>query len=291
MDGSNRMSDNKKYYYMRLKDNFFDDETMVILESMPDGYLYSNILLKLYLKSIKSDGKLMFNDYIPYNAQMIATITRHSVGVVEKALNIFQEMGLIEVLDNGTIYMLNIQSYIGQSSTEADRIRKYRNKISTEKAKGVQMYEKCTPEIEKEKELEIDTEIEKDIYKDDFLTKVTDIVDYLNAKADTKFKSSSKKTKSLIHARFEDGFTVDDFYTVIDKKCEEWKGTEWEKYIRPETLFGTKFEGYLNQKNNKNEDLFSQVLKGETVIYDENGNDINSENAESSLSKLFSNYF
>lgn len=285
------MSDNKKYYYMRLKDNFFEDETMVILESMPDGYLYSNILLKLYLKSVKSDGKLMFNDYIPYNPQMIATITRHSVGVVEKALKIFKDMGLIEILDDGTIYMLNIQSYIGKSSTEADRIRNYRNKISTEKAKGVQMYEKCTPEIEKEKELEIDTEIEKDIYKDDFLTKVTDIVDYLNAKADTKFKSSSKKTKSLIHARFEDGFNVDDFYTVIDKKCEEWKGTEWEKYIRPETLFGTKFEGYLNQKNNKNEDLFSQVLKGETVIYDENGDNINSENAESSLSQLFPKYF
>ena len=285
------MSDNKKYYYMRLKDNFFDDETMVILESMPDGYLYSNILLKLYLKSVKSDGKLMFNDYIPYNPQMIATITRHSVGVVEKALKIFKDMGLIEILDDGTIYMLNIQSYIGKSSTEADRIRNYRNKISTEKAKGVQMYEKCTPEIEIEKEKELDIEIESDIYKGDFLTKVTDIVDYLNAKADTKFKSSSKKTKYLIHARFEDGFTVDDFYTVIDKKCEEWKGTEWEKYIRPETLFGTKFEGYLNQKNNKNEDLFSQVLKGETVIYDENGNDINSENAESSLSSLFPKYF
>lgn len=285
------MSDNKKYYYMRLKDNFFEDETMVILESMPDGYLYSNILLKLYLKSVKSDGKLMFNDYIPYNPQMIATITRHSVGVVEKALKIFKDMGLIEILDDGTIYMLNIQSYIGKSSTEADRIRNYRNKISTEKAKGVQMYEKCTPEIEIEKEKELDIEIEKDIYKGDFLTKVTDIVDYLNAKADTKFKSSSKKTKSLIHARFEDGFNVDDFYTVIDKKCEEWKGTEFEKFLRPETLFGTKFEGYLNQKNNKNEDLFSQVLKGETVIYDENGDNINSENAESSLSNLFPKYF
>lgn len=289
------MSDNKKYYYMRLKDNFFEDETMVILESMPDGYLYSNILLKLYLKSVKSDGKLMFNDYIPYNPQMIATITRHSVGVVEKALKIFKDMGLIEILDDGTIYMLNIQSYIGKSSTEADRKRNYRNKIDCEKAKLGQMSQpmsqKRPPEIEIEKEKELDIEIEKDIYKDDFLTKVTDIVDYLNAKADTKFKSSSKKTKSLIHARLEDGFNVDDFYTVIDKKCEEWKGTEWEKYIRPETLFGTKFEGYLNQKNNKNEDLFSQVLKGETVIYDENGDNINSENAESSLSQLFPKYF
>lgn len=285
------MSDNKKYYYMRLKDNFFEDETMVILESMPDGYLYSNILLKLYLKSVKSEGKLMFNDYIPYNPQMIATITRHSVGVVEKALKIFKDMGLIEILDDGTIYMLNIQSYIGKSSTEADRIRNYRNKISTEKAKGVQMYEKCTPEIEKEKELEIDTEIEKDIYKDDFLTKVTDIVDYLNSKADTKFKSSSKKTKSLIHARFEDGFTVDDFYTVIDKKCDEWLYTDMAKYLRPETLFGTKFEGYLNQKNNQSKkegSLFERIAKGEvTINYESTGDSDNTDDVTSELSLPF----
>ena len=62
------MSDNKKYYYLRLKDNFFDSDELKILESMKDGYLYSNILLKLYLRSLKNDGKLVVNDRIPYNA-------------------------------------------------------------------------------------------------------------------------------------------------------------------------------------------------------------------------------
>lgn len=153
------MADNKKYYYIRLKDNFFDSNEIVLLESMQDGYLYSNILLKLYLRSLKDNGKLMFNDRIPYNPQMIATITRHQVGTVEKALQIFKDMGLIEILDNGAIYMLDIQQFIGQSSTEADRIRNYRNKINTEKLlennDDVQMYDKCTPEIELEKELEL----------------------------------------------------------------------------------------------------------------------------------------
>ena len=157
------MADNKKYYYMRLKENFFDSNELTVLESMQDGYLYSNILLKLYLRSLKDNGKLMFNDRIPYNAQMIATITRHQVGTVEKALRIFQEMGLIEILDNGAIYMLDIQQFIGKSSTEADRIRTYRMEIESQKAIGVQMYEKCTPkiEIEKDIELEIDKEKEK----------------------------------------------------------------------------------------------------------------------------------
>lgn len=124
---------NKKYFYMRLKENFFDSDEMRILESLPDGYLYSNILLKMYLRSLKGDGRLMFNDLIPYNVQMLATLIGHKVGVVEKSLEIFQQLGIIEILDNGIIYMLNIQNFIGKSSTEADRKREYDRKISTEK--------------------------------------------------------------------------------------------------------------------------------------------------------------
>lgn len=74
------------------------------------------------------------------------------------------------------------------------------------------------------------------------------IVDYLNQKAGTKYKSSSKKTQTCIHARLAEGFTEDDFKVVIDKKCAEWLGTDFEQYLRPETLFGTKFESYLNAK-------------------------------------------
>lgn len=131
------MSDNKKYYYLKLKENFFDTDEMILLESMPDGYLYSNILLKLYLRSLKNDGKLMFNDRIPFNPTMLAKITRHSVGVVEKALNIFKDLELIEVLDTGAIYMLDIQNFVGKSSTEADRKRSYRSKIEEEKNKSL----------------------------------------------------------------------------------------------------------------------------------------------------------
>ena len=102
------MADNKKYYYLRLVDNFYDRDEMIMLESMPDGYMYSNILLKLYLRSLKNEGKLLFNDRIPYNSTMLANITRFPVGVIEKALKIFLELGLIEILDNGAIYMLSL---------------------------------------------------------------------------------------------------------------------------------------------------------------------------------------
>ena len=165
------MADNKKYYYLKLKDNFFDSDDMIILESMPDGYIYSNILLKLYLRSLKYQGRLMFNDKIPFNSTMLAQVTRHSVGDVEKSIRIFNDLGLIEVLDNGAIYLADIQNFIGESSTEADRKRGYRQRIELEKQAlltGGQMSDKCPdknpPEIEIE--LEKDIEIEKEIKKE-----------------------------------------------------------------------------------------------------------------------------
>lgn len=161
------MADNQKYYYMRLKENFFEEDAIKIIESMPDGYLYSNILLKLYLKSLKFNGKLMFNERIPYNPAVLATITHHQVGTVEKAIELFKELDLIEVLDNGAIFMLDIQNFIGKSNTEADRKREYRARIKSEKQKlleGGQMSGQCPPEIEKErkKEKERDLKVEEE---------------------------------------------------------------------------------------------------------------------------------
>lgn len=165
------MADNKKYYYMRLKENFFDSDEMIILENMDngDGIIYSNILLKLYLRSLKYEGRLMFNERIPFNARMLSTIVRHPVGVVEKALKAFVDLGLVEVMDNGAIYMLDIQNFIGKTSTEADRKKIYRAQIAKEKGLLIedgqmsgQMSDERTPEIELEleRELKIDKEVE-----------------------------------------------------------------------------------------------------------------------------------
>lgn len=229
------MADNKKYYYLKLKDNFFDSDATIVLESMPDGYLYSNILLKLYLRSLKNDGKLMFNDRIPYNPTILAQVTRHNVGVVEKALNIFRELDLIEIMDNGAIYMLDIQNFIGESSTEADRIRKYRNKIKAEKEgfelpdvtnvrtnvtnKSVQMYDKSTPEIEIDKELDIEIETQEEQEEVDkiILTKelkekiITEWNKLPVADIRTLSQARSKKIKILLQTYGEE-----DLFKAID---------------------------------------------------------------------------
>jgi phage replication O-like protein O len=80
-----------------------------------------------------------------------------------------------------------------------------------------------------------------------------EIIDYLNAKTGKAYRWQGKATQGHINGRFADGYTLDDFKKVIDNKTTEWKGGKWEQYLRPETLFGSKFEGYLNQGKGKEE--------------------------------------
>ena len=254
------MSDNKKYYYLRLKENFFDSEEMKIIEGMPDGYLYSNILLKLYLRSLKTDGRLMLGGKIPYSPEMISSVTGHPVGIVKQAISIFKELGLIEILDNGAIYITDIQNFIGKGSTEADRIREYRKKIADEGKTLIDSPQviDCTNVQQKyTRDRDRDRDINTLSGKPDGGQKkaANEIISCLNEKTKKHYKANTPKTVRLIRARLKEGFTVEDFKVVIEKKCDDWLGNEkMERYLRPETLFGTKFEGYLNEVSNDGND-------------------------------------
>ena len=164
------MSDSKKYYYLKLKENFFDSEEIKILKSMENGYEYTCILLEMHLKSLKNEGKLIFQDTIPYDPKMLSVVLGHNIAVIEKAISIFIKLNLIEQLRSGEIFLLNIQSFIGRSSSEADRIRVYRSSIEDAKlltpcTKDVQMYDKRTPKKELELEKELELKKEKEVPK------------------------------------------------------------------------------------------------------------------------------
>ena len=148
------MSENRKYYYMKLKENFFTDAKMVILESMQDGLLYSNLLLKMYLMSLKYNGILMLNDHLPHTPQTIATFTRHQIGTVERAIKVFLEFGFVEILTDGSYYMADIQLLIGRSSTEGERKRKERMRLKRQNLLPSGQVDKCPPEI-RDKRLDI----------------------------------------------------------------------------------------------------------------------------------------
>lgn len=224
------MSDNKKYYYLKLKDNFYDSDEIKILSSMDNGYKYTTLLLKIYLKSLKNDGKLMLNEYIPYNTQMIATITDMDIDTVKVAMDIFENLKLIEKLEDGTIYLLNIQNYIGKSSTEADRIRDYRVSISDKKQKllskstdVVQMYDERTPELEKELDLELEKELDpKPIDKTNSKSLYDDIIKAYNNTCTSlpKLRQLSKNRKAKLNSRLLELKTLEDFQELFTKVQE-----------------------------------------------------------------------
>ena len=239
------MSDNKKYYYLRLKDNFFDSDELKILESMKDGYLYSNILLKLYLRSLKNDGKLVVNDRIPYNAEMLASVTGHQIGTVKQALSIFKDLGLIDVLENGAIYMLDIQNFIGRGSSEADRKREYRQRIETDRTniqtKVREISEKSPPEIELEKEIKIEKEIDS------------------SASTTTKRKRFEKPTLSQITQyclERNNNVNAEQFYDYYESNG--WKVgknamKDWKACVRTWERNG--YDKPIKKKNNKQDAL------------------------------------
>ena len=129
-----------------------------------------------------------------------------------------KELSMLSVADNQEYVWLTS----GQPSIEKNRIEK--NRIDN-------IYSRAEKE-------------EKIPYKE--------IIDYLNFKVNTNYKDTTKKTRSLIKSRFNEGFTLEDFKQVIDKKCVDWlRDKDMSRFLRPETLFGTKFESYLNQKEGK----------------------------------------
>jgi predicted phage replisome organizer len=173
LSGVNVMSDNKKYYYLKLKDNYFEQDNIIVLESMENGYIYSNIILKLYLKSIRFDGRLMMTERIPYDPKklhILASALRHDKDHIEKAVKLGVELDLITVMDSGEIFCNDIHNFIGLSSTEADRKREYRLKIKNENVQiedKRQMSDKCPDNVpNNEDKNPPELEIEKDIKTD-----------------------------------------------------------------------------------------------------------------------------
>ena len=271
------MSDNKKYYYLKLKDNFFDSPEIKVLESMPNGYKYSNLLLKLYLKSLKYEGALRLNEYIPYNTEMIAAVVGMDIDTVKVAFEIFKQLKLIEILSDGTIYMLEIQNVIGESSTEADRKRNYRKRIEEErkgKLESGQMSgqmslecpDKNPPEKEKKKEkkkerdLDIDKDIDKDTINSISSTEVQQIINTWNSLGlqNIKFIKNNTNRYKMLNARIKE-YGIDTFLQAINnirnssflkgQNNRNWTITfDW--LIKPNNFIKV-LEGNYDDKENK----------------------------------------
>ena len=153
------MADSKKYYWLKLKRDFFKRHDIRIIEEMPNGKDYILFYLKLLLESIDHEGTLRFSDTIPYNEQMLSVVTNTNVDIVRSAMKIFVELHMMDIFDDNTIYMTEVDKLIGSETEWAKKKRLQRAKEDN----VPKLSSKCPTEIELEKETYIETDKEVDV--------------------------------------------------------------------------------------------------------------------------------
>lgn len=161
---SYRMSENK-YFWLKLKKDFFHSEDVKIVKSHKNGNDYVIFWLQLLLKAISQDqlGILRYKTHIPYTAEILSTVTDTNIDIVKGAMMLFKELGMIELKENGDIWIEGIQELIGSEGKSAERVRKFRQKQKALPCNKVKQNGNIEIEIDKEKEL--DKDIDKDIKK------------------------------------------------------------------------------------------------------------------------------
>lgn len=182
----------------------------------------------------------------------------------ESDLEVLEENGFIKLLNDEMVYYI-VDFEIQNVNLRADRIKKskYHELLSV----GCQSADKCQPNITKlnitkpnlTKENIMSSKLDDDPNDGNEIAR--EVVEYLNKKTNQKYKATSKATKAKIKARLNECYTLDDFIVVIDKKASEWLNDEkMSKYLRPETLFGSKFENYLNQPVVKRSQEYAEAM-------------------------------
>lgn len=269
--------------WIKINVDIFDDEKFDAIETMSDKHMIQLAWIKLLCLAGKCNEKgfLMLTNEIPYTDEMIAKRFGMSIGDTQRALALFQDLNMIEVVDN-TYMVSNWLLYQNQRGLEdmkkqhADAQKRYRDKQKIAK-------------ISEKKESDITRDITGDIIpsysisisnskSNSFTKEIKEIIDYLNILLNKRYTYNNQSYNKKIVARLKEGFTVDDFKTVIDKKYYEWNETEFEQYLTPDTLFApSKFEKYLNQKavrktENKGEQYMNQTVDALSAFLGEEEN-------------------
>lgn len=190
--------------------------------------------------SLKAKGLLSLMLSLPdewdYSIAGLVTLSKDGKDSVMNALNELELFGYLSrtrvTNEKGQFAGYDYDIFESPQTGTPQQVKPYAEKPDTDNPRQLNTNQSSIKELNKNKSNT------KEIY--------IAVLDFLNEKAGTKFKPTSKATQQHINARLAEGFTVDDFKTVIEKKCADWLGTEWEQYLRPATLFGTKFESYLN---------------------------------------------
>ena len=244
------VTENRRYYWLQLKDDFFNSKEMKLMRKLPGGEEITIIYLKMMLVSLSEQGKLYFEGLAEDLAEELSLIIDEDPEAIRLTLMFLTKKKLLTTSDNYQFNLEQVPEMIGSETASARRVRKHR-----ENQKALQ----CNPDVTKcNGDIDIDIDIDKgqkpqsDVYEE--------IIKYLNEKTGSHFKPTSKSTQRLINGRLSENYTIEDFKYVIDVKTNEWKdNTKMSKYLTPDTLFNaSKFEKYRNQQMPKQQNLQKQ---------------------------------
>ena len=246
------MSDAKKYYWLKLKENFFDEKTTKFLRRLPDGDKLVITYLKMQLKSLKTDGLLKYDRLMPSCEEELALILDEDVNIVKFTIQALLQSNVIEILDDNSIYMIAMQELIGKECKSAERVRKFREnkKLALHCNTNVPM---CNTEIEIEKEIELEIEKEK-IYNDFSVELKSAIKEWLKYKIERNEKYKTTGLKNLaktIQAKLKE-YSEKEIIDIISLSMSNgWKGIIWRNFKKTESASNR----YVNNKQNEFEDL------------------------------------
>ena len=216
---------NKRYYWLKLKRDFFKRHDIRIIESQPNGKDYVLFYLKMLVESIDHEGELRFSDAIPYDENMLSVITNTNVDIVRAAMTMFINLHMIELLDDKTIFMSEVERLTGSETATAIRVRKHRA-INGKNAALLQCnteVTKCNTEKEKEKEKELDTEIESIRGKPALKRFAPPAID--------EVKAYCAERKNTVDAEHWFSYYTANGWMVGRNKMKDWKASvrTWEK--------------------------------------------------------------
>ncbi|MBO5348965.1 MAG: phage replisome organizer N-terminal domain-containing protein [Clostridia bacterium] len=156
------MSDNKKFYWLKLKEDFFDEKQIKYLRKLPDGDKLVIAYLKMQLKSLRTEGLLKYDKILPSSEEELAMILDEDENIIKFLISALLQVKAIEKLDDGSFYMIAMQELIGKEGKSAERVRNFRERQKQKLLQSNTNVTKCNTEIELEKEIEIEKEIDAD---------------------------------------------------------------------------------------------------------------------------------
>ena len=217
--------DNKKYYWLKLKEDFFEEKQIKYLRKLPDGDKLVIAYLKMQLKSLKTEGFIKYDSILPSNIEELSMILDEDINIVTLLIKALQQVGAIEILDDGSFYMIAMQDLIGKEGASAERVRRFRER---QKQNEIKMLPCNTNVTNCNTDIDINIDIDKDID----INKDKKIKNFIKPTLEEIQNYITEKNLKIDGKQFYDYFTEGNWVDSKGNKVKNWKQKllTWNKY-------------------------------------------------------------